>query len=106
MASEAWALCRELRRRTGLTQRALAALANVSPATIARIETGRMEPTLGLMRRIVAGAGCEIAISITEPDMDERKARLAAQRLSDEERLQQNDDLSGLAVSAMKPKHG
>lgn len=104
MASDAWALCRELRRRAHLSQRRLAALAGVSPATIARIEKGRMEPTLDLMSHIVTATGLQMAISIEEPDRDERKAQLAARSLTNEERLRQNDGLAKLAVSALKPR--
>ena len=88
-----------------MSQRELASAARVSPATIARIEKGRMEPTLDLLTRIVAAAGFELTTSIQEPDLDQRKARLAARSLTDDERLRQNDGLSRLLVSATKP-HG
>jgi hypothetical protein len=61
-----------------------------------------MEPTLDLMTRIAKAAGFEMVIAIREPDPDERKARLAARSLSDEERLGQNDSLSRLTASAGK----
>ena len=100
MASDAWALCREVRARTGLSQRALASLAHTSPATIARIEKGRMEPTFDLLTQIARAAGLEIRVTVGELDPDERKARIAAGSLSAEERLRQNDRLSRLSVSA------
>jgi len=100
MASAAWALVRDLRVRKGFSQRQLAALAGVTPATIARIEKGRMEPTLALLTKIVAAAGLELQVSLSDPDPDERKARLAMLALTPEERLKQNDRLSALWVGA------
>lgn len=96
MASAAWALLRDLRVRKGLSQRQLAGLAHVTPATIARIEKGRMEPTLALLTRIVAAAGLGLELTLREPDPDERKARQAMLALTPEERLKQNDRLSAL----------
>lgn len=104
MASDAWALCRELRHRAGLSQRALARAAGVTPATIARIEKGRMDPTFSLLRKIVRAAGYDLRVSLAEEDPDERKARLHAEALTDEERLRQNDHLTRLWVAAMDRK--
>lgn len=102
MASDAWAVCREIRRRTGLSQRGLAVRSGVTPATIARIEKGRMEPTLALLERIARGARLEIEVGMRPFDPDEHKARIAARSLTDEERLEQNDALSKLAVAALR----
>lgn len=44
------------RRQRGLSQRALAAAAGVSPTVVARIETGRTQPTLVTLARLLAGA--------------------------------------------------
>lgn len=99
MASTAWALCREVRARTGLSQRALAERAGVTPATIARVEKGRMEPTLALLERIARAAGIDLTISLAPADPDERKARAAIRDLSLEERLRQNDHLSAIRAS-------
>jgi transcriptional regulator with XRE-family HTH domain len=67
MASPAHALCRQVRRRAGLSQRALADLAGVSPSTIARIERGRLEPTLDLLLRLVDAADLRLRL-VLEPD--------------------------------------
>lgn len=99
MASAAWALVRDLRVRTRLSQRQLASAAGVTPATIARIEKGRMEPTVALLTKIVAAAGLELELKLREPDPDERKARQAMLALTPEERLKQNDRLSVLWVT-------
>lgn len=63
-----------------------------------------MEPTLDLMRHIAGAAGLEMVVAIRETDPDERKARLAARSLTDEERLRQNDNLSRLAASSGEPR--
>lgn len=96
MSSDAWAVCREIRGLGGLSQRALAAKAGVTPATIARIEKGRMEPTLDLLQRIARGAGMSLRLAVSASDPDEKKAKRHSQMLTDEQRLQQNDRLSRL----------
>ncbi len=72
MASPAYALCLLARRRAGLTQRELASRAGVSPSTIARIERGRMEPTLDLLLRLVEAAGLDLRMRLTEIDWADR----------------------------------
>ena len=62
--SPAWALCRDARRRADLSQRALAERAGVSPSTVARIERGRMEPTLDLLLRLVHACGLELRMRL------------------------------------------
>src|SRR5258706_14233329 len=91
MASEAWGLCREIRRRAGLSQREIAARANTTPATIARIEKGRMEPTLDLLARIARAAGTELRIEVGQRDADDLKARAQARALTLEQRPEHND---------------
>lgn len=49
-------LVRRARRARGLSQRALAAAAGVSPTVVARIETGKTQPTLATLGRLLAGA--------------------------------------------------
>lgn len=99
MSSDAWAVCREIRRRGSLSQRALAAKAGVTPTTIARIEKGRMEPTLDLLQRIARGAGLSLRLAISPADPDEKKAKRQAYLLTDEQRLRQNDDLSRVRIA-------
>lgn len=102
MASSAWAVCREIRARAGLSQRALAALAGVPPATVARIERGRMEPTLALLERLARAAGLELRPAVCEQDPGERATRFAARTLSLEDRLKENDRLSALWVAGRR----
>ncbi|MGN6587191.1 MAG: helix-turn-helix domain-containing protein [Solirubrobacterales bacterium] len=48
---------RTLRQKTGLSQDALAARAELDTRSIARLEAGQVDPTWGSMRRIAAGLG-------------------------------------------------
>lgn len=66
--SAAYALCRDARRRSGCSQRELAERAGVAASTVARIERGRMEPTLDLLQRLIEACGLEIRIRMTEID--------------------------------------
>lgn len=102
MSSDAWAVCREIRRRAGMSQRALAVNAGVTPATIARIEKGRMEPTFDLLQRIARGAGISLHVAVSALDPDEAKAKRQSQMLTDEQRLRQNDHLSSLRIAGVK----
>jgi transcriptional regulator with XRE-family HTH domain len=54
-------LLRDARRRSGLSQRALAARAGTAASTVAKIELGRMSPTVALLDHLVRAAGCELA---------------------------------------------
>ncbi len=48
------------RRRAGVTQHELARRSGVSQPTISRIESGKMQPTVDLMLRLVAACGMEL----------------------------------------------
>jgi len=52
----------------GLSQRALAAAAEVPHSTVARIESGAMQPTLPLLYRLLAAAGLEPRIRLEPYD--------------------------------------
>lgn len=51
------ALLRTARREAGLTQRALARAAGVPQPTVARIESGAVEPRVGTLERLLARCG-------------------------------------------------
>lgn len=91
--SAAYAICLSARRRAGLSQRALAAATGVSPSTIARIEKGRMEPTLALLTRLVDACGLELRLSLAAGRSDDRPR---GGSLSVEDRLRENDRLAAL----------
>ena len=46
---------RELRTRTGLSQRQLARQAGVANATISQIEAGKLNPTVSMLKRVLDG---------------------------------------------------
>lgn len=91
--SSAYAICLLARRRAGLSQRALAAATGVSPSTVARIEKGRMEPTLAVLTRLVEACGLELRLSLGPATGQSGRARGT---LSVEERLAENDRLAAL----------
>jgi transcriptional regulator with XRE-family HTH domain len=91
--SAAYAICLSARRRAGLSQRALAAATGVSPSTIARIEKGRMEPTVALLTRLVDACGLELRLSLATPGA---ASNHGAEPLSVEDRLRENDRLAAL----------
>ena len=72
VTSSAYAICREARRRGGISQRELAQRAGVSPSTVTRIERGRMEPTFDLLTRLVDACGQELRIRVVDIDWSGR----------------------------------
>jgi transcriptional regulator with XRE-family HTH domain len=73
---EAQDIVAEARSASGLSIRELARLAGVSFTTVARIESGDVDPSLGTLRKIVAAAGRDLRIT-TEPSKS-RPLALAA----------------------------
>jgi transcriptional regulator with XRE-family HTH domain len=57
-------LVRDARSRAGLSSRALAERAGVSPSTITRVESGRIDPTTGMLERILAAAGGRLRLEV------------------------------------------
>jgi transcriptional regulator with XRE-family HTH domain len=81
---EAAELVRDLRTEAGLSVRALARGAGLSPSTVTRIESGAVDPGLGTLRRLAAAAGRTMYVSHShtphpsEPQPSSPAARLAA----------------------------
>lgn len=65
-------LLRENRRKAGLSQRALARRAGVAQPEVARIESGRVQPSLAHLGRLLDAIGVEVGV----------EARLVDHRLS------------------------
>ncbi|MGH9007389.1 MAG: helix-turn-helix transcriptional regulator [Acidimicrobiales bacterium] len=64
------------RLRAGLTQRDLAGRLGVSQPTIAAYESGRRQPTLPTLMRILGGAGFDLELGVApHDDHDEVLAR-------------------------------
>lgn len=53
---------RRARRRADLSQRALARRAGVSPTTVARVESGSLEPSLKVLRCLLEATGLQLAV--------------------------------------------
>jgi transcriptional regulator with XRE-family HTH domain len=70
----------------------------VSPSTIARIEKGRMEPTVALLTRLVEACGLELRMSVAKP----RLATREPSPVSIEDRLRENEDLTALFLLGEK----
>jgi transcriptional regulator with XRE-family HTH domain len=58
---------RRARRQAGLCQRGLARRGGVASTTVARIETGAADPTVGTLVRLLAAADLELAVTGLEP---------------------------------------
>jgi transcriptional regulator with XRE-family HTH domain len=59
---EAATLIREAREEAGLSLRALAERSDVSYTTICRVEHGRMDPTTGTLRKLLAALGQDLEL--------------------------------------------
>jgi transcriptional regulator with XRE-family HTH domain len=57
-------ILRAARRNAGLSQRAAAAAAGVQQPLIARIESGRVQPSLPTLERLVRGCAHELALDV------------------------------------------
>ncbi len=57
-----------VRARSGLSQRQLAERAGTSAAAISQYESGRRQPRLDTLRRIVEAAGASLDIEVRWPD--------------------------------------
>ena len=62
---------REARRRAGLTQSALARRAGTSQATISAYESGRKQPSVDTLSRLLAATGSRLTVEPGAPPMIE-----------------------------------
>lgn len=71
---QSWAgnLLRRARKNAGLSQRDLAALAEVPQSTIGRIESGAMQPTLPMLSQVMIAMGRELRIRVEDFDDHDR----------------------------------
>lgn len=60
---EAATLVRDARTSAGLSLRALAERAGVATSTVLRIEAGQVDPTVGMLARLVGAAGQELELA-------------------------------------------
>jgi len=64
MSEDAGALIRESRRRSGLSQAELARRARVSQPVISAYESGRREPGLSMLAKLVAASGHQLRVDL------------------------------------------
>ncbi|GEM_PF-969408 len=77
---------RALRHQRGLTAKALAARAGISPVSLSRIETGRHDVVLSTLERLLAAMGCSLR-DLAEPVLGEAMGagETAAPDIADDE---------------------
>jgi transcriptional regulator with XRE-family HTH domain len=68
-------LLRRARTRAGLSQRALAGRAGTSQSAVAAIETGRKEPTVATLQRLLAATGSVLVLADSEQEVLRRRGR-------------------------------
>jgi transcriptional regulator with XRE-family HTH domain len=70
------ALLREARKRAGLTQTQLAQRSGVAQSTISAYESGRREPGVEALRRLLQAAGFDLTIKRRMPTPEEAGRQL------------------------------
>jgi transcriptional regulator with XRE-family HTH domain len=83
-------LVREARRRSGLTQRRLAALTGTTQSAIARIESGATEPSFERVAELVRACGLQLVSHLAPADDADWSVASANLRLSPEARVRQH----------------
>ena len=82
-------LVRQARRRSGLTQAALATRLATTQSAVARWETGGATPSLETLRRIIEACGFELGYGIVKRDTSEWSLAQRNLTLTHEQRLDQ-----------------
>lgn len=81
-------LVREARRRAGLTQAELAALADTTQSAIARLESGRTSPSFDLVLRLIKLCGFRLDVALDPYDDSDLAQAHASLRRTTEGRLE------------------
>ena len=82
------ALLRDSRDAAGLTQTELASRAGTTQAAVARVERGRVSPTIRTLQRLLAATGHELALAAAPARSSVDESLITRQlRLSPAERL-------------------
>lgn len=96
----AWALVKEIRARSGLTQRQLAQRAGKAQSEIARIERGRQDPSLTTLQRLARAAGFDLRILLRPHDDHDEVLLDAMLDLTVDERLERLEESSEAFATA------
>lgn len=111
---------REAREGAGLSVRGLAASAGVAYSTVARIESGRLDPTIGMLARLLEAAGCRLelgAVRVSVPRLADLVDAWAVDSLGQDrpdwtrlrgflDHLAEHPRQVGVAVAAAPPASG
>lgn len=102
----AWALLREARAQAGLSQRALAERAGVAQSEIARIESGRQDPSFTRLEQLLRAAGYDMKVGLIPHD--DHDPQLVRQMLAVpvEERLDSLENQSDFFASVRTVPRG
>jgi transcriptional regulator with XRE-family HTH domain len=87
-------LVREARKRAGLTQAELAALAGTTQSAIARLESGRPEVSFNEVMRLVRLCGLEVEVAIVPHDPSDQAQAERLAGLTGPQRLQRHARLT------------
>lgn len=95
---DAGQILRESRLRSGLSQRRLSELAGVTQPTVARIESGLIQPTFERLLELVRACGLDLDVRVVPLDEDAWTVARRGLALTPDERL----DRAVAAVDLMR----
>jgi transcriptional regulator with XRE-family HTH domain len=93
-------LIRTARDRASLTQWELAELAAVTQQTVSAYETGRKEPTLPTLQRLLAAAGFELRVRLEPIDRHDQALQVFLDSLPAESRVELEQGRRARAAAA------
>ncbi len=102
LTSPTGGLIYDTRHRAGLTMRELAELAGTSPSAIALYESGKRDPLIPTLRRIVEACGMELRMQVVEMTESEQTQRERDNAIS-EEQAWKNADRARSQVVSIRP---
>src|SRR2546426_7223996 len=102
----AWALVREARARAQLSQRALAERAGLAQSEIARIESGRQEPSFARLEQLVRGAGYDLRVELVPHDDHDEQLIRQMLAVPVEERLDSLEEQGAFFAAAREAPRG
>jgi transcriptional regulator with XRE-family HTH domain len=100
----AWAILREARARSGLSQRKLAERARKAQSEIARIEAGRQDPGFNTLSRLVRAAGFDLVLQLVPRDFHDEHLVDGMLALTPAERLLALEAEADLLAAFTRPR--
>jgi transcriptional regulator with XRE-family HTH domain len=95
-------LIRTARDRANLTQSQLAQLAGVTQQTVSAYETGRKEPTLPTLQRLLAAAGFELRLRLEPIDRHDQALQAFLDSLPAKDRVGLEQERRARAAAARR----